>query len=490
MVTSTYLEFDDQATGANNNTWGDVADANFTIFELAIARVLGLATTGGTTTLTTAQNRYPIINVTGVLASNAIIQVRTAEKNWIVINNTTGAFTLTVKTAAGTGKTIPRGRASTVYCDGTNVLLAREQAIPSAQAGGTVDAITATFEPAFIAAEIQDGTIVQVEAAGANTSTAPTFNPDVIGALTIKKHGAQALVAGDIPRIGYKMLLSKDDSGGHWELLNPATPPIFQTKGADIASAGTVTFLDDGDYVHITGTTTITDLDFTTARNGKRVKVVFDGILTLTHHATTLVLPTGANIVTAAGDTAEFVQDSADNIKCLWYQRASGAALSAASGGPPTGTVLPYAGLTEPTDYLFCYGQAISRTTYAALFAVISTTYGVGDGSTTFNLPDLRGRVVAGQDDMGGVSADLLTGLAGGVDGDILGATGGAQTHTLTIAQMPAHSHTYQKADTATGSGAAEVNDGSTASTSSVGGSAAHNNVQPTIILNYIIKAT
>ena len=138
MTTSSYLEFEDQATGANNNTWGDVADANFAIFELAIARVLGLATTGGTTTLTSSQNRYPIINVTGVLASNATIAVKTQEKNWIVINNTTGAYSLTVKTSAGTGKTIPRGRASKVYCDGTNVLLAREQAIPSAQAGGTV----------------------------------------------------------------------------------------------------------------------------------------------------------------------------------------------------------------------------------------------------------------------------------------------------------------------------------------------------------------
>src|SRR5688500_3675360 len=55
----------------------------------------------------------------------------------------------------------------------------------------------------------------------------------------------------------------------------------------------------------------------------------------------------------------------------------------------PTGSVVPYAGTTEPTNWLFCYGQAVSRTTYAALFTAISTTYGAGDGSTTFNLPDL-----------------------------------------------------------------------------------------------------
>lgn len=331
MSTTTYLELDDQATGANNNTWGDVADANMGFIELAIARSLGVSTTGGTTTLTTAQNRYPLIRVTGVLVSNATIVVRTAEKHFVVKNDTTGAYSVTVKTTAGTGKTIPRGRACHVYCDGTNVELARHQSIPHAAAGGTVDAITATFEPAWVAAEIQDGTMWIVEAAGANTSTTPNFTPDGGSTYTIKKFGAQALALGDIRAAGHKLILMYDASGGHVELLNPANASIFQTKGADLASAGTVTVLDDGDYVHITGTTTITDLDFTTARNGKSIKVVFDGILTLTHHSTTFVLPTGANITTAAGDTAEFVQDSSDNIKCLWYQRASGASLAASA---------------------------------------------------------------------------------------------------------------------------------------------------------------
>jgi microcystin-dependent protein len=62
----------------------------------------------------------------------------------------------------------------------------------------------------------------------------------------------------------------------------------------------------------------------------------------------------------------------------------------------PTGTLLQYAAATAPTGYLICNGTAVSRTTYSALFAVLSTTYGTGDGSTTFNLPDLRGRVAVG----------------------------------------------------------------------------------------------
>jgi microcystin-dependent protein len=95
---------------------------------------------------------------------------------------------------------------------------------------------------------------------------------------------------------------------------------------------------------------------------------------------------------------------------------------------------------------LLCYGQEISRTTYSALFTVVSTTYGVGDGSTTFNLPDLRGRVPAGLDNMGGSDAGRLS-LA-----NTLGTTGGSETVTLTSAQsgVPAHSHANTAAFTGT----------------------------------------
>jgi len=175
----------------------------------------------------------------------------------------------------------------------------------------------------------------------------------------------------------------------------------------------------------------------------------------------------------------------------------------------PTGAVVPFGGSSAPTGFLLCAGQAVSRSTYSALFGVISTTYGTGDGSSTFNLPDLRGRVVAGQDDMGGSSADRLTGQTGGVNGDTLAATGGAETHALTEAQLASHSHAAaMEQNSSDESGITRVGlgrslsdrDGNYRTSVSVGGGAdqlliantgsgsAHNNVQPTIILNYIIK--
>lgn len=182
----------------------------------------------------------------------------------------------------------------------------------------------------------------------------------------------------------------------------------------------------------------------------------------------------------------------------------------------PPGLVVPYAGPSAPAGWLLCYGQAVSRTTYAALFAAISTTYGAGDTSTTFNLPDLRGRVVAGQDDMGGTSANRLTNQSGGLDGDTLGDTGGSETHTLTEAQLAAHDHNItdpthgHPGSTTTGDaigsdgpdkiigggsvynqpqGTVTIAAAATGITvNNAGGGEAHNNVQPTIILNYLIK--
>jgi microcystin-dependent protein len=88
-----------------------------------------------------------------------------------------------------------------------------------------------------------------------------------------------------------------------------------------------------------------------------------------------------------------------------------------------------FAGSAAPSGYFLCDGSAINRTTYATLYGIIGTTYGVGDGSTTFNLPNLKGKVPVGFN-------------SSETEFDALGETGGAKTHTLTSAQIPGHTHT------------------------------------------------
>lgn len=184
----------------------------------------------------------------------------------------------------------------------------------------------------------------------------------------------------------------------------------------------------------------------------------------------------------------------------------------------PVGIIQPFAGSVAPSSsWLFCQGQAVSRSTYAGLFSVVGTAYGAGDGSTTFNLPNLQGRIPVGRD-------------AGQTEFDVLGETGGAKTHTLVVGEMPSHGHSVAVQDN--GSDlvtrlASFVNGGFAAGTvstafsptalvmtgtpfgqytnagmaqdwidshghgvtqSNAGGDGAHNNLQPYVVVNYLIK--
>ena len=175
----------------------------------------------------------------------------------------------------------------------------------------------------------------------------------------------------------------------------------------------------------------------------------------------------------------------------------------------PVGSILDFAGTAAPDGWLFCYGQEISRETYEDLFTAIGTTYGAPT-SNTFRVPDCRGRVAAGKDDMGGTSAARLNTMAS----TTLGTGGGAQTHShvLTEAQMPSHIHNIDHRHYAlqpgypgatTGTFGASYTFGTTAPTSymsaieghgnsvAAGGNGAHthNIVQPTIVFNKIIRA-
>lgn len=235
--------------------------------------------------------------------------------------------------------------------------------------------------------------------------------------------------------------------------------------------------------------------------------VVHDG-------TTTQKIGTGSN-------STVLVADSAQSTGVKWAQIeaasiSSGAIAAIADqveslitpSGIPAGVITQYAGPSAPTGWLLCEGQSLSTTTYAAIFEAFGGAagggYRYGGAGSSFNLPNLKGRIPVGKDSTQG-------------EFDNLGETGGAKTHTLLLAEMPSHTHTGTTASSGLhqhfysdhplsgnkiyGSGstyenrAAEIdatsNDGThthTFTTAAAGTGTAHNNLQPYIVVNYIIK--
>lgn len=162
----------------------------------------------------------------------------------------------------------------------------------------------------------------------------------------------------------------------------------------------------------------------------------------------------------------------------------------------PTGSITAYGSSSAPTGWLVCDGSAVSRSTYSGLFNIIGTSYGSGDGSTTFNLPDLVGRVPVGLDSGGSRVSSNNT----------IGDSSGDETHTLSKSELPATglnsssgsgfvvtpSGVASNAVDSTGTGATAFSGGITLSknarTENMGSGDAHNNMQPYQIVQYIIK--
>lgn len=193
----------------------------------------------------------------------------------------------------------------------------------------------------------------------------------------------------------------------------------------------------------------------------------------------------GQLLIAQEGDIAKWVAMKGD--ATLAADGTMSLAAAVAKALVPVGTILATGRSSAPDGYLLCNGAAVSRTTYKALFEAIGTTYGSGNGSTTFNLPDLRGRVPVGVDGTAGrMSAN-----------DELGKSGGEERHKLTEAEMPSHSHGPPPGTSTfiaglaggiitSGGGTAILT--SAASTAASGGGGSHNNMQPYQIVNYIIK--
>lgn len=324
-----------------------------------------------------------------------------------------------------------------------------------ATGGGSANVHTAAFTPTVTAYD--DGMMLLFKPVADNTGAA-TLNVDTLGATAIKKVQSGSLVdveAGDLDTDGYAVVIYQTGSPDHFLLLNP--------------KLGTAASYDVG--------------------------------------TSTGQIPLAEDIAGLAGSSL-------------------------------VGEVKEYAGASLPTGFLWCNGETIGdvgsgadneSADYETLFDLLK---GAGYGNTgsevfasghTVLLPDCRGRVVAGRDDMGGSSANRLTDQSGGLDGDTLGDAGGSETHTLAQGELPSHTHGNGSLsasssgsghshdidfvrnpdsggnggvawDTNLGNSRGESTEGGgthshniSGSTSSTGSGNAHNNVQPTIILNKII---
>jgi len=258
-------------------------------------------------------------------------------------------------------------------------------------------------------------------------------------------------------------------------------------------------------------------------------------IMTVLEPVAHLKFGSGDHAPAAVELNALFPGETANGIVCwtrtdvsqvsLWINNGSswveGPATLPAGVGVLPGTLIPFAGTTAAAAalspaYLVCNGAAVPRGTYADLYAVLGTSWGAGDGLTTFNLPDFRGRVPIGLDNMGGVSANRVTAAAA----DSIGGAGGAENHTLAAGEMPNHTHAelfwrnddggllspvygagygtgvnWQWALRSNGGGEVEVGQATFPTpglpgltTGSAGSGGAHNNMQPYGTVNYLIK--
>lgn len=225
----------------------------------------------------------------------------------------------------------------------------------------------------------------------------------------------------------------------------------------------------------------------------------------------------GSNNIGAAVNGAKVLDVSTTGLGVTGAIDVSGAVKRAGVPLIPVGLgPLPWCGLSAPSGWVLCYGQSLSRTTYADLWAFAEAEIALGNplftngnGSTTFTILDMRGYVAAGQDDMGGSSANRLTNADDGINGDTFGATGGGETQVLVTSNLPAYTpagavNVSNGASLLVSTGNTQIPGSGTiylspatavnvtatfAGTPQGGTSAAFGILQPTIILNQIIYA-
>ncbi len=321
---------------------------------------------------------------------------------------------------------------------------------------------------------------------GTVTNAGFEFNQSVNKAIDIELIKQVTTAPASNPPAGYLYLWAKNggwytrDSSGNVRYLNAVTASVSSSSGVLTCDCSTANFFE------CTLTENITQVTWQNGTDGESYFIRFR------QHASaakTVALNTAGGtrfsndipsyVVTSAVSTVDYLEFRYHSSDTKWdltkVTQGFQASPTAAASLPP-GIMAPYGGASAPSGWLLCDGTAVSRTTYAALFAILSTAYGVGDGSTTFNLPNMKGNVPTGYD-------------SGQTEFNALGKTGGAKTHTLSTTEMPAHTHNIPGASgTSGGYPPATAQNAGGWSSGSAGSGGAHNNLQPYNTFNFIIK--
>lgn len=410
--------------GEQAANWGNTTNTNLgTLLEQAITGVSSVAfPSDANYTLVSGngisdQARNAVLVMTGTLSATRDLIVPTSNKFYAVRNATTGGQSIRVKTAAGTGVTLANGFTQLMYCDGTNVVLASS---PVNAITGSVILSNPTingFTGDTAVINVGSGQFYKDISGNVGIGTAvPSARLDVVGG-QIRQQTQANSVTGNYTAF-FTNSSSTVDSGTAIQHYNNSVIDAYFYMGGAAGNTGIVTI----------GTSA-------SGAASERVRIDASGNVGIgtTSPTNRLTVSGNANVTGTLGVGSD--ANVTGNLD------VTGTISSGGSLVMPTGAILEYGGLSAPTGWLLCNGDAVSRTTFAALFAVIGTTYGVGNGSSTFNVPNRINRFGVGA---GGLYARGSTGGAATETTSTAGAHshGGATAgHTLTEAQMPSHSH-------------------------------------------------
>jgi len=446
--------------GEQAANWGNTTNTNLgTLLEQAITGVGNITMLDANYTLISGNGvsdeaRNAVLVISGTLTTTRSVIVPSSNKFYAVRNATTGGQSILIRTAAGTGVTLANGFTQLMYCDGTDVSLASVPVNPSTGSvvlnNPTINGFTGNT------AVINVGSGQFYKEVGGNVgigTTTPTQRLQVAGATRLDGniessvspflYSWQGGIAGAV-RSGFLL-----DGSGQTLQLYTGTIERVRLDASGNVGIGTIS---GGLRLDVSGPSVVGR--FNSSNNNNVVAISSFGTIGgyLGANGTNFLignsngnesLRVDVNGNVGIGTTSPTNRLSVSgNANVTGDLAVTGNITSGGGLVMPTGAILEYGGATAPTGWLICDGAAVSRAAYAALFAIIGTAYGAGDGFTTFNLPDRRDRVAVGS---GSTYARGATGGAVTATTSTNGAhnhTGATGSTTLTTAQIPSHTHT------------------------------------------------